>query len=479
MQTPAPSVITVAAFERARRLAATRSIALIFGALLSLLTLAFLGFVVSGTLLSVTNPVVLLTVMMLFGCIGLYSLGVDCARKGRLQAGVVSTLVGALLSISLTTLFWKFLLHQGGSSVLLALLAGCTVVIVLAGTLGETWMIPAATVSMNLLTLMLLGFAPLAQGDLWLALAVLLAIQWAIAAITLATARNYRHTLNELGSAYTQVQGLDALKDQFITNINHELRTPIMALQGYVEYLYTARQEMDLDEEIEVIGRARRAGRNLITLLSSILDNRRMDQGADDFTPAAVPIFATLQQALSLIDPREGQLGTHDLQITLPQTWAIWGEAVRLQQIFLNLISNAMKYSPDHAPIQITARILPRKTTRWSGGQGIAQPQVEITVRDYGLGIPPEQVHLLFNRFARLPRDLASTVIGNGLGLHLCQVLARAMGGEITVESTGAVGEGSAFHVRLPLAPSLQLDSDATDPRMHVLHLSAAPAQEA
>lgn len=83
---------------------------------------------------------------------------------------------------------------------------------------------------------------------------------------------------------------------------------------------------------------------------------------------------------------------------------------------------------------------------------------VEMTVRDYGLGIPPEQMGLLFHRFVRLPRDLASAISGNGLGLSLCQKLTVAMGGRIWAESTGVEGEGSTFHVLLPQA----LDSDTT-----------------
>jgi signal transduction histidine kinase len=77
---------------------------------------------------------------------------------------------------------------------------------------------------------------------------------------------------------------------------------------------------------------------------------------------------------------------------------------------------------------------------------------VHITVRDHGLGIPPDQIPLLFNRFVRLPRDLASNVVGNGLGLYLCAVFAQAMKGRIWAESTGADGEGSTFFVSLPLA---------------------------
>ncbi len=83
---------------------------------------------------------------------------------------------------------------------------------------------------------------------------------------------------------------------------------------------------------------------------------------------------------------------------------------------------------------------------------------VEIVVRDHGHGIPPEQIPLLFERFVRLPRDLASNVTGNGLGLYLCRVLAEAMGGRIWAESTGVEGEGSAFHVLLPAPPEDESD---------------------
>ena len=77
---------------------------------------------------------------------------------------------------------------------------------------------------------------------------------------------------------------------------------------------------------------------------------------------------------------------------------------------------------------------------------------VEIRVRDCGQGIPPDQIPLLFHRFVRLQRDLASKVPGNGLGLYLCRVFAEAMGGSITVESTGRPDEGATFILRLPAA---------------------------
>jgi len=107
----------------------------------------------------------------------------------------------------------------------------------------------------------------------------------------------------------------------------------------------------------------------------------------------------------------------------------------------------------------VTARVLGgegSESGRWSQRRQRASQQraVEITIRDYGLGVPPEQIPLLFNRFMRLPRDLASKVPGTGLGLYLCRVMTIAMGGRIWVESTGVSGEGSTFYLELPLPPA-------------------------
>jgi signal transduction histidine kinase len=149
----------------------------------------------------------------------------------------------------------------------------------------------------------------------------------------------------------------------------------------------------------------------------------------------------------------------------------VWGSSVRVRQIFTNLLSNAVKYSLPSTPIEISARMSNEKEhgqahpphgdgSRASALMGNGKlAMVDITVRDHGLGIPPEQIPLLFNRFVRLPRDLASSIPGNGLGLYLCQEYAEAMGGTMWVESSGVEGEGSTFHVCLPLPPGIAIPS--------------------
>lgn len=248
----------------------------------------------------------------------------------------------------------------------------------------------------------------------------------------------------------TQAQELDSIKDTFITSINHELRTPMMTMQGYIELLGENEVQLAPQARLAMIERARRANGALVHLLEGILDTRRIEQEAKDFALEEVTVQQVIYQAIELIDPYEAASTERELQLQIDPHLVVWGEPIRLQQVFSNLLSNAVKYSPPGSPIIVNAK--PLKALQ--GGRkrrtnGVSPDMVEITVQDQGLGIPPEQIPLLFNRFVRLPRDMASKVRGTGLGLYLCRSFITAMGGEIWVESSGVPGEGSTFHVRL------------------------------
>ncbi len=205
-------------------------------------------------------------------------------------------------------------------------------------------------------------------------------------------------------------------------------------------------------KQADMLGRASRQSRTLINLVQSILDTRRIDQEAGDFTPEVVHLATAAQTALTLIDPGEADPNSRIVALQVPDSLVVWGESVRVQQILTNLISNAIKYSPPDTPVTVRAALVAEQTGRLSSRSG--QRMVEIKVQDQGLGIPPQQKDLLFRRFVRLPRDIASTTRGTGLGLYLCRVFAEAMGGSVRVESTGVPGEGSTFYVRLPLPPA-------------------------
>ncbi len=268
--------------------------------------------------------------------------------------------------------------------------------------------------------------------------------------------------------ATERAEQLDSLKDQFITSVNHELRTPMMTMQGYIELLGDLEGQLTPARRAEMLERARRANVALVQLLQSILDTRRIDQEAADFVPEVVNLSDAMRAAMQLIDPREGNPAERMIRIQVPENLLVWGEPVRLQQVLMNLVSNAIKYSPPKSWVRVTAWPVVEKESRligWGKSRQPKLPMVEITVRDEGLGIPPEQIPLLFRRFVRLPRDLASKVRGTGLGLYLCRLFVEAMGGTIWVESTGIPGEGSTFHLRLPV-PQPQPVQPAPAPMM-------------
>jgi signal transduction histidine kinase len=274
-------------------------------------------------------------------------------------------------------------------------------------------------------------------------------------------ARSNLATVQAVSRAFTREQELSLLKDQFITNVNHELRTPLMAMHGYIKLLRLRHQAITPERRDDLIQKAARAGDDLVTLVTSILETQQLEQTAEAFIPASVRLREVIEAAIRLAAI---QLGTNkniehaerDLYVKIPEDIIVWAEPVRLQQIFTNLLSNAVKYSQPGTSIEITAWTVPVKRDASQGireGLNAQVPIAEVTVRDYGLGIPPQQIPLLFERFVRLPRDLASNVVGNGLGLYLCRTFADAMGGKIWVESTGVQGEGSTFHLQLPLPP--------------------------
>jgi signal transduction histidine kinase len=450
-------------FDRERGVRLSRLVGVVFGGITALALLAVGLF---ALLRPDTQPAAVRAMLAALAvCIALYAAGIRlaAARRGLLAAAAING--SFLLSICAFQLVWEG--AAGSESLLVGTFGAYTIVIGISGVQGNARYMFAVTALTNLLVGVVLLLVPsllrpgAAPPQSYVTVLIVCAVDWTIALLIFGASSLYEQSLHELGDirlAFERAQKLDALKDQFITSVNHELRTPAMAMQGYLELLQLRHRELSADRRAALIEKACRAGDDLIALLTSILDIQRIDPSTRDFTREAVPLREAVEAAAVLIDPREGSLVERELHLDIPDGLAVWAEPVRVRQILTNLLSNAVKYSAPGTPVEIAARVVrePRdEVGRRKGARPGARPgppMVEMTVRDHGHGIPPEQIPLLFNRFVRLPRDLASNVIGNGLGLHLCRTLAEAMGGTIWVESAGIEGEGSVFHVRLPLA---------------------------
>jgi signal transduction histidine kinase len=410
---------------------------------------------------------------------GLHFIGYRLALRDQVGPATLAVVIPAGLTILVPALSYSVVGRYAPVAnsplvpICLSVVTASTVLIVLAGLLfttraallGTTLAINCFSVYImaSVLSVPDIGAAMTSGAPLLLAFPVF--VQWATAGILYATSETYVRTLQELGEvriAYQRQQQLDQLKDQFISHINHELRNPVMALLGHVELLLLTDETLTREERHQYLERAKRSGDQMASLVSGILAARGLEQDAHHFQPEAVDIRDAVTEAIDLIDPRDGRQVERELQLDIPDGLAVWAGPVRVRQILTNLLSNAVKYSAPGTAIEVRAEtVWPEKTAK-PGGK-TESDLVDISIQDHGLGIPPDQIPLLFNRFVRLPRDLASNVPGNGLGLYLCQAYAGAMGGGIAVESAGIEGEGSTFHLRLPLAePMLAAVPDAT-----------------
>lgn len=456
-------------YERKRRLRLASILLPIFAIVETCVFLVSASFLPRTHYASPIEQIFIINTGLLGVCALLQVIGIRFVRRGQVTRATLSVIlpVGAVVVVPILVydIAYRFVPYIVSPimSITLGEMVATLILIVLAGVLATNrWILVGTTLAMNVFTIFILvnalqistaGAALSSETQLFVSFPIF--VQWATAGILIATTGTYLQTLRELGDvrvAYQRARQLDELKDQFISHVNHELRSPIMALHGHVELLLLTEGTLSREERHTYLERAKRAGDGLVSLVTSILDVRKLEHDAENFTPEAVDVREALEAALRLVDPHEGKGIERELRISMPTGLAILGEPVRLRQIFTNLLSNAVKYSAPGTPITVDAQIV-------AGPPSAAEPRqrrrprvVEITVRDHGLGIPPDQLPLLFNRFARLPRDLASNVSGNGLGLYLCHSLAQVMGGRIWAESSGVEGEGSAFHLQLPLA---------------------------
>ncbi|HLY30239.1 MAG TPA: ATP-binding protein [Ktedonobacterales bacterium] len=391
-------------------------------------------------------------------------------RRGQIGLPTALVITDSALVIVIVEVTWV-LTQRLDFFAIVGLIALCAI-IVIAGALGRGWTILVVTLAMNGATLAILLLSPRApdlaapiKAQLPLFAPLIIMTQWAIATAMFAIYRNFQHTLSEVGIAYERARQLDEMKSLFISSVNHELRTPLTTLQTYIQACLSRFNRLSREELYGALQSADRVSRGLAALVMEILSSRRVEQQATNPILQQVAVRPLIDEAIALLDLRPGATPTRDLHLRVPDELTVWADALLLKVILSNLLSNALKYSPPGSPLDVSATLTtadaesgedgkPRRRGLWGRRRAnTGRAEVEVIVRDYGLGIPPEQVDLLFNRFTRLPRDLASSVVGTGLGLYTCRLYAEAMGGRIWVESTGVEGEGATFYLRLPVAP--------------------------
>lgn len=246
------------------------------------------------------------------------------------------------------------------------------------------------------------------------------------------------HIVENLARARDAAEAASLAKSQFLANMSHEIRTPMNGIIGTIDLaLMNA-----LDEDSRTLASiARDSAESLLGILNDILDVSKIEAGKLQIVPGPFDLAELIHDILSLMDAsiREKGLSSHlDLPAELPEM--LIGDALRIRQVLLNLIGNAIKFTPEGS---ITTRLeIEHQDTR--------EIVIACTVADTGIGIPAERQEAIFNAFAQADSSTTRHFGGTGLGLTISRQLIELMGGTLTVVSHP--GQGSAFRFTLALA---------------------------
>ena len=229
-----------------------------------------------------------------------------------------------------------------------------------------------------------------------------------------------------------------AAKAKFLSMMSHDLRTPLTAISGNAQLLGTGDFGPLTSEQREAVEAIREACRMQMTLINDILEFARLDSGRVEMRPEPLSVSEVVARAEALLHVRADEAGLHLTTHGCDPAMTVLADPNRLQQILLNLLTNAVKFTPAGGEIAVLCE---------SEGD-----RVRIRVRDTGIGIDPENLQRIFSPFVQVDPSAshAPASHGVGLGLAISRDLARAMGGEVTAESTPGVG--STFTIDLPAA---------------------------
>jgi two-component system phosphate regulon sensor histidine kinase PhoR len=226
---------------------------------------------------------------------------------------------------------------------------------------------------------------------------------------------------------------IEELKDEFVATVSHELRTPLAAIYGAAETI-RQRHQLDPGDRERLLVVISQESERLARVVEEILLAGQIDSQQLKLAAARIDAGELAQDVVARME-QHARNGVRFSLVAPPSMPALSTDPDKFRQVLINLIENAIKYSPDGGQVEVTLE--PR------------DQHLSIAVRDEGLGIPASEQGLIFDKFYRVDPNLTRGVGGTGLGLYVCRELVRLMGGRIWVES--AHGAGSTFFVDLPL----------------------------
>jgi signal transduction histidine kinase len=252
----------------------------------------------------------------------------------------------------------------------------------------------------------------------------------------------------DLRQANEDLRRLDRIKTDYFSVINHEMRTPLTVVLLNADLLL---RHATLDPRQEkMVHTIKEHGQRLLDQVNKILDISRLEKGGLTIEPQTLAVEPAISEAVASVKSMADQARI-PIGLKLPRDIPdVLGDPKRVNQILVNLLTNAIKYTPERGSVTVAVEKRP------------ARGMVEISVTDTGIGIPAEHLPNIFDRFSHIERQEIKDIVGTGLGLSIAKGLVDAHGGEIRVESQ--VGQGSAFSFTLPVVDENETAQNSPGP---------------
>jgi signal transduction histidine kinase len=242
----------------------------------------------------------------------------------------------------------------------------------------------------------------------------------------------------ELQKRARELQELDRLKSAFLANMSHELRTPLNSILGFTDVMLEGLDGPLTDYMNNDLRLIQKNGQHLLHLINDVLDMAKIESGRMNLHPEKFKIHDLLDEVTSITSTLASEKNTAlFIDEASDQEVEVFADNTRVRQVMINLVNNAIKFT--------TNGRISLKTSMLDGARAL------ITVKDTGLGIPPDHLEAIFQEFTQVDTSTTRKVGGTGLGLPISRRLVEMHGGRLWAESTGVEGEGSTFFVELPL----------------------------
>ncbi|MEQ8838679.1 MAG: ATP-binding protein, partial [Lacipirellulaceae bacterium] len=233
----------------------------------------------------------------------------------------------------------------------------------------------------------------------------------------------------------TAMKKLEGLRQQFVSNVSHELKTPLSSIKAYTETLLNGAIE-DEENRVRFLERIDEQADRLNQLIHDMLSLARIEAGRDILDVKSLPLAPLISQCVADHESLAASKPVRLVNEAAETSLKVAADEESLRQVLSNLIDNALKYTPPDGEVRVRVQQ--------------DEELVTIEVADTGIGIAPQHQDRLFERFYRVDKARSRELGGTGLGLSIVKHLCQAMNGEVTVSSE--IGKGSQFRVKLPAA---------------------------